>query len=241
VKTSDTSAAVTGLNNGTGYTVEVTAENTAGIGPASARSAVVTPATVTAKVTGVRVRRGAASVAVRWTVPANGGSTITGYRVSVYVGMATKAATTVPATGLTATVKGLKNGTGYTVDVRALNATGTGLPSARSGVVISATMPGRAVITATKAGKRGGRSTAIVTWRAPSSNGGSAITSYRITAVKYSARGRVLSRTVIVIRSGKVRSAELRLAAGTYRFTVQAVNPVGAGVASGASKPTAAR
>jgi predicted phage tail protein len=243
VKTADTSAAFTGLTNGTGYTVEVAAENSAGVGPASARSAIITPSTVPAKVTGVVVKRGAASLAVTWKAPADGGSPLTGYRVTVYVAKGGKIAATptLPAKLRATTVKGLKNGTGYTVDVRAISATGTGSPSARSAVVTPATKPGRPIIRGTKTGKRGGRSTALVAWRAPSSNGGSAITSYRITAVKYSAHGRVLSRTTIVLRSGKVRSAELRLAAGTYRFTVQAVNAVGVGAASAPSKPTAAR
>jgi predicted phage tail protein len=139
-----------------------------------------------------------------------------------------RTASTMPRATTSPTVKGLKNGTGYTVYIRAINANGLGVPSARSAVVIPATTPGRALIVRAKAGAKGGRSTATVTWRAPSNTGGSAITSYRITAVKYSVRGRLLSRTTIVLRSAKVRSAELRLAAGTYRFTVQAVNAVGA-------------
>jgi hypothetical protein len=241
VKTSDTSAAITGLTNGTGYTVEVAAENVAGVGPASARSAVVTPSRVPGKVTGVTVKRGAASLAVTWKAPGDGGSPITRYRVTVYLGKGVRPLRTVAVPKLATRVKGLKNGTGYSVDVRAVNAIGTGVPSARSAVVIPATTPRRAVLVGTKAGARGGRRTAIVTWRAPSSTGGSAITSYRIRAVRYSTRGRVRSRTTIVIRSGKARSAELRLAAGTYRFTVQAVNALGVGPASRPSRPTAAR
>jgi hypothetical protein len=243
MKTSDTSAAFTGLINGIGYTVEVAAENVVGVGPASARSAVLTPSTVPAKVIGVSVKRGAASLAVRWKAPANGGSALTGYVVTAYVAKGGKTAATVkvPAKLLAATVKGLKNGTGYTVDVRAINANGPGVASARSSVVVPATTPGRPSIKATKAGKRGGRSTALVAWRAPSTDGGAAVTGYRITATKYSARGRVLGRTVVTIKSGKVRSAELRLAGGTYRFTVRAVNAVGVGLASGSSKPTVAR
>jgi hypothetical protein len=243
VSTTDRSTAITGLVNGTGYTVEVAAVNAAGTGTPSARSAVVTPSTVPAKVTGVTVKRGAASLAVRWKAPVHGGSAITSYVVTAYLAKGGKAAatTTVPAKVLSTTVKGLKNGTAYTVDVRAVNATGAGSASARSALVTPATTPGRPSITGTKAGKAGGRSTALLTWRAPSTDGGAAVTAYRITATKYSASGRVLGRTVVTIRSGKARSAELRLAAGRYRFTVQAVNALGVGLASGPSKPTAAR
>jgi hypothetical protein len=60
-----------------------------------------------------------ASATVSWTAPSNGGSPITSYTVTPYVGTTPEAATTVsgspPATN--ATISGLVNGTTYTFTV----------------------------------------------------------------------------------------------------------------------------
>ncbi|MGZ4625127.1 MAG: fibronectin type III domain-containing protein, partial [Kineosporiaceae bacterium] len=138
VPATPTTLTVRGLANGTRYSVDVAAVNAVGTGAPSARSASVTPRTVPARVTGVRVKRGKGSLTVSWKAPANGGSAITRYTISAYVGHSTKAAkvATVKAGFLVGTLTGLRNGTGYTVDVRAVNAAGTGAASARSAVVV---------------------------------------------------------------------------------------------------------
>ena len=79
-------------------------------------------------------------------------------------------ATSTPVTGLT-------NGTSYTFTVAATNAIGTGPASAPSNAVTPNALPGRAD---RGDGDRRQRS-ATVRWTAPSSNGGSAITSYTVT------------------------------------------------------------
>ena len=72
-----TSCSITGLTNGTPYTVFVKAYNAQGEGLAS-NTITATPYTVPSKPTNVAVT-GAASVT--WTAPANNGSTITSYTV----------------------------------------------------------------------------------------------------------------------------------------------------------------
>ena len=248
VPATDTSATVPGLQNGTGYTVDVVAVNGVGESIPSARSALVTPtasatATAPARVEGVSVRRGNASLTVGWKAPADGGSAVTAYVVTVHLGRAGKAVTTltVRAPALKVLVRGLKNGTGYTVDVQARNAVGTGPASLRSAVVVPATTPGAPVITKVRPAGPGGKLTAALTWRAPRSDGGAAVVAYRVVALRLSATGRVIGRTTVTVRSAKVRSLGLRLRAGTYRFTVQAVNAVGAGAASRPSAAVRAR
>ena len=78
------------------------------------------------------------------------------------------------------TVTGLTNGTAYTFTVAAINSVGTGPASAASNSVTPApvvTVPGAPTIGTATAGN----ASATVTWTAPASNGGSAITGYVIT------------------------------------------------------------
>jgi hypothetical protein len=134
-----TSTTITGLTNGTSYSFTVQASNSAGSGPASEHSNVVTPtgATAPAAPSGITATAGEASATVKWTAPADGGSPITQYTITPYIGATAQTATTIsgapPATSTMIT--GLTNGTAYTFIVTATNAIGTGPPSEHSGAV----------------------------------------------------------------------------------------------------------
>ena len=134
-----TSFTVTGLTNGTAYTFTVAAINAAGTGADSAASAPITPAaaaTAPGAPTGVGGTAGNGSVALSWTAPAsNGGSAITGYRVTPSIGATAETPVLTGSAATTFTVTGLTNGTAYTFTVAAINAVGIGADSAASAAV----------------------------------------------------------------------------------------------------------
>ncbi|MCU1483280.1 MAG: hypothetical protein JWN67_26 [Actinomycetia bacterium] len=209
-------ATVTGLTNSTSYTFTVVATNASGASPASAASNAVTPAAVPTVPRTVTATAGDAQATVQWTAPAsNGGSAITGYRVTTSPG-GTVVTTTGAATN--ATVTGLANGTAYTFTVTAVNAIGAGPASgATNPVTPTGTPPAPTNVKATA-----GDTTATVTWSPPASTGGSTITGYTVVAAP---GGR--SATT----NGNGRSATVTgLTNGTaYTFTVRATNARGAG------------
>jgi len=223
-KTGSSPLTVTGLANGTTYTFTVTARNSVGTGPASAPSNAVTPAgTVPGKPTGVSAVRGNAQATVSFTAPASdGGSAIIDYTVTSSGGQVKTGG------GSPLTVTGLTNGTAYTFTVKARNALGTGLESDPSNSVTPATVPDAPVGVSAVAGAGAGE--AIVSFSAPASDGGSAITRYDATCtssdggVTGTAQRAASPITVPGLTTGK-----------TYTCTVTATNAVGTGAASAPS------
>ena len=98
---------------------------------------VFSPAGVPAAPTGVTATAGDGTAGVSWTAPSDGGSTITRYTVTPFIGSTAQTPVTVtgspPATS--ATVTGLTNGTAYTFTVSAANANGAGPASSLSNAV----------------------------------------------------------------------------------------------------------
>jgi RHS repeat-associated protein len=174
-----TTATMTGLLNGTQYTFTVYASNAVGPGPAASTTA-TTPASVPGAPTGVSATAGNAQARVSWSAPSNGGSAITGYTVTPYVGGTAQTATGVSGSTTATTITNLANLTAYTFQVTATNAVGTSA-AGLSGAAVTPTGPGPSVpgpptsvaATATNGG-------ALVTWQAPS-NGGATITTYTVT------------------------------------------------------------
>lgn len=188
---------------------------------AQIRITVGSPLTVPGTPAGVSASAGDAQAMVSFSAPAStGGSAITGYTVTSSPGGLTASGAAAPIT-----ISGLANGTAYTFTVTATNAVGTGAASAASAAVTptaALTAPGAPTGVSASAGN----AQATVSFSAPASNGGSAITSYTATSNPggFTASGAASPLTVTGLTNGTA-----------YTFTVTATNAAGAGPASAAS------
>ena len=156
---------------------------------------------------------GDSEAVVTWTAPTdNGGAVITNYTVTSSPGDRYCTWTSGP---LTCTVTGLTNGTEYTFIVTATNSAGEG--PATSGIQATPiSLPGAPASIAADPGD----SEAVVTWTAPTDNGGAVITNYTVTS---SPGDRYCTWT-----SGPLTCTVTGLTNGTeYTFIVTATNSAG--------------
>jgi hypothetical protein len=189
-------------------------------------------ATAPGQVTNLSASAGDGSANLTWTAPANGGSTITSYTITPYIGStaqpATKLSGSPPPTGVT--IGGLSSTSSYTFTVQATNAVGSG-PVSEPSNAVTPTAP-TAPAAPTEVIATAGENSATVTWSAPA-NGGSTITKYTITPYV----GATAQPATTVTGSPPATSATIAgLTDGTaYTFTVTATNAVGNGPASSPS------
>ena len=230
--TSGTSFTVTGLTNGTRYTVSVRADNAIGDGTPS-NPVPGTPATVPDAPTTVLASSDSAAADVSWTEPAgNGGSPVTGYRATAYTTVSgtttagTPCTTTAPTTACIIT--GLTNGTVYYVAVTATNAQGTGVSSSPRVSVTPIARPSAPTITAANSGD-----TYLSVAFTAGAAGGDPITAYQ-----YSLDGGTTWTTATGTTSPIIISG---LTDGTsYPVVIRAVSAAGVGAVSNSRSGTPA-
>jgi fibronectin type 3 domain-containing protein len=224
-----TSAVITGLTNGQSYTFSVAAYNESGLG---SYSAVVTSTpmatTVPGVPTGLTATPGDGQVALSWTAPSNDG----GATIDHYVVYQDGVALGDRPTATSATITGLTNGQQYSFAVAAHNSAGEGAQTSAVQVTPGAasTAPGAP----TNLQATAGNGYVTLSWAAPSSDGGSAITGYKVYRGT-SSGGETLLATignVLTYTDDSVTNG------ATYYYTVSASNSVEEGPQSDESSAT---
>lgn len=207
---------ITGLTNGTSYSVRIRAVSAVGDGTETSFTT-GTPAATPSAPTITKITPSSLRLTVDFTAPANnGGSTISYYRYSLDGGK-TYITPSPSLMGSPLVVSGLVNGTSYDVRLLAVNATGDGAPS-EIVQAIPAAVPGTPTITSITPGN--GQLT--VAFTPPTSNGGSAITGY-----KYSSDGGA-TYTNAGLTAGPIVITGLTNGT-TYLVRLIAVNAIGDG------------
>jgi uncharacterized protein (TIGR02145 family) len=208
---------VSGLTNGTAYTFTVIATNANGPSLPSSASNSVTPSTLPGAPTIGTATKGNAQASVAFIPGSTGGSPIIVYTVTSTPGNFIGTGTASPIT-----VSGLTNGSAYTFTVIATNANGNSAASAASNSVTPSAVPGAPTIGTATAGT----AKATITFTAPVSDGGSAITGYTVTSIPgtFTGTGSASPITVTGLTNGTA-----------YTFTVTATNANGPSLPSSAS------
>ena len=231
----------TGLTNGQIYYYFVSADNSVGTGfPSNVVNATPTGPTVPGAPQNLQASPSNGQNYLGWQAPSSdGGATITRYRV--FRGTTTSNETLVTTGGcanlgviLSCTDTGLTNGQIYYYFVSADNSVGTGYPSnVVSATPVGPTVPGAPQNLQASAGN--GQN--YLGWQAPSSDGGAAITRYRVF------RGTANSNETLVTSGGCANLSVILSCTDTgltngqiYYYFVSADNSVGTGFPKQRSK-----
>ncbi len=212
---------------GTTYYYVVKAVNSVGTSAASNEASRSVPGTVPSAPTNLASTLSAGKVSLTWNVPAsNGGSAISLY--NIYRGTAAGSESTTAlgtSTSLAYTDSNVVAGTTYYYVVKAVNSVGTSAASNEASRSVPRTVPSAPTNLAATlmTGK------VSLTWSAPASNGGSAITSYNI----YRGTSAGSESTTALGTSTTLSYIDSNVVAGmTYFYIVKAVNSVGTSMPS---------
>jgi hypothetical protein len=229
-----TSKSLTGLVPGTTYTVSVTASSIDGTSPAATKSLrVPTWAPTAAPVLTVTANTPTSNPRkfdVEWPTPANpGNATPNGWYMTLYdASHDVFFATPQPPDATGSSIGGLPPGA-YSIEVyqKVTSDDGATSATASKSFTLGPKVPTAPKIGTPSSGVTGGSVNAVARWAAPTSNGGAAITGYRVIAYKSTFCGSVFSATVSKLLSSTARSYTFPLPAGRYKFRVVAYNAIG--------------
>jgi hypothetical protein len=219
-----TSCEITGLTNGTAYTVKVTARNAVGSGAESAASNSATPKDVPYAPNAPVATVGDGKLTLSWSAPGDGGAPILSYTVVDTEDSTLNCTVIAPTTSCE--IGDLSNGSEYSFKVSAKNAIGDSAFSSASAIAVPLGAPDGPGI----AEIRYASGSITVSWSEPILDGGTPVTGYVVTA---SPGGKTCTTDQLECTvSGLTNGTE-------YTFTVKARNKVGLGAASEPSDPIA--
>ena len=205
---------ITGLADGTAYTVSVVATTIVGTGPASVASGPVTPKPVPDAVGGLTATPAGSTVTVAWEPPVDNGSPVTGYAVSAAPGGAT--CIPEPATASACSFAALPDGR-YTFTVAAANANGGGLPATSAITTIDTTGPviGAPVVSIRSGLSMSGSSVpVVVAWAATDP-----LSTIASTGLRLSVSGRTPLPQALGTATATTLARTLPAGSATYRFS----------------------
>lgn len=235
---------ITGLTNGTTYTVYVTATNSAGAGPGSAQTR-AQPNAVPDRVTGLAATPGDGTAALTWQRAHVDGTQVTGYQVEISPPPAGQQQIQPVGVATSHTFTGLANGTTYTFTVMAANAQGNGPWSLGVTAIPYGKPLTMAAPTATGAAVPDPAATLGITVSWPSVTGtaanGSPVTGYTVSEYQASSSGGPFGATAAATRTVAAGVTSTSFTVNNdgswYEFAVTATNAAGASQPSPLSAP----
>lgn len=217
-----TTCTIDGLTNDVEYTFTVAAQNAVDWSEPSAPSAIARPDAVPDAPAAPVLEFGDESVRATWVAPNSTGSPISGYTLEISPAPPTGPAS-VSSTTTNYTFTGLKNGTAYSVRVRAHNkAPDPSGWSPSSPPMVPARQPESPEVTATPTDSNTGR-LILVEWTAPAANG-DAVVEYEVTVAGTNGVVQLVPAGVNQFTFSNARTRE------TYTVSVRARNKAGWGV-----------
>ncbi|MEY4131011.1 MAG: hypothetical protein RLZZ31_1135 [Actinomycetota bacterium] len=214
---------ITRLTNGVEYCVQVRALNAVGTGLASSDLCTTPKSAPDAPVVTSAISRDRA-IDIEFTLGSNGGEPITS--LEYCISTCTSASDWITASSIQSPLRisGLTNGTNYTVTLRSSNTIGTSANSAtQNASTVPANSPSEPTVTSVTTSSQ----SATVTFSAPISDGGSAITNYQYSldgGTTWTTRSPVSTSSPLVI-NGLTNGT-------TYGISLRAVTSYTTGLAS---------
>ena len=225
-----TNVTFSNVPRGKNYVVLVVAFNSAGFSEIGSSNTVHVDAIVSdAPATVALSLDGSTTIVTKWTAPEyDGGSVITGYKVTLLNGTTVLTSKNADANTLTASFAGLNPVTEYTVEVLAINSVGNSVATAKAITTKAVASSVVNNVAATVAD-----TTVSSTWAVPTNNGGATVTGYAATLVNTNTQ---------IVATKNVTSEEVsfsNVARGqNYTVKVTATNSAGSSIAATSNEVT---